>query len=158
VKITYREATLTDAHDVSANLSDINRNELEAMYGKKNWWEALRLVKDFLVAGPADAIMADGKVVAVFGHMRHKFDRDHRVTWFLAKPEFYALGVAGVLFARRYLLTLRKNYPGIGFYTYSHSDHPDAGRWFELIGFRQSGLDSGHWVYVLPMEAERQSA
>lgn len=147
-----REARLSDVYDILKDLSEINKRELETIFGTSNWWKAIPLTKEFMAAGPADVLVENGKPVCILGHMPHSLYTMHRVTWFLGTQSFFDnIAARTVATGRRYLRGVQQRYPGANFYSYSKSDHPQAERWFRALGFVVQ-WEGGSKVYVLPVE------
>lgn len=154
-KLVIREAKISDVYEILQNLSDINRQELNAIFGTSDPWRALPLAKEFMAAGPADVLEEDGKPVCLLGHLPHSLYTMHRVTWFLATQSFFAnLAARTVAMGRRYLRGIQQNYPSANFYSYSKSTHPDAARWFKALGFTVQ-WDNGSKVFTLPASHRR---
>lgn len=151
--LRLRTATLVDVYTLAQDLSEISKGELTAMFGS-NWWEALKLVKDFLKAGPADVLVADGKPVCALGHMPHSGMENTRITWFLASQAYFDMGARGVVYGRNYMKKLQRDYPGTVFYSYTRSPHSEVGRWFRACGMSYSGQVEGARAYVLPLPSQ----
>ncbi len=158
MKMTVRTGTIHDAYAGAQKLSDINRNELISKFGD-TWWDALKMVKDFLALGTATVLDIDGEPAAIFGHLPHTQHQNARVTWFLATNAYFELGARGVIMARRYLDQLQNVYPGETFYSLTNSDHPDVNRWFNLLGYRLTGGAPNYREYTLaPKRREQRDA
>jgi hypothetical protein len=133
MRVTLRDATLSDVHEIMQDLSDISRHELTKVFGST--WKALKDVRTFLANGKAEVALAeDGKPLLVFGHMPHAKLAPDRVTWFIASKRYFELGPHAVLRTRRRLQQIRRDWP-MRFYCYTLSPHPDVHRWLTLLGF-----------------------
>lgn len=148
MKLTTREATIADVYEVGRNLSDSHRAEMLRMFGP-DWWTSLKQANEFLKAGSAEVLLQDGEPVCVLGHMPHSLFHGDRVMWFLATNAMFKLGPRGVILGRKYLGRLRRDHPGVTFYAYTCTEHPEADRWLQLLGYAPQGADSGFQVYVL---------
>ncbi len=153
MNLVLRTATLADIYELGLHLSEISKAELTELFGS-NWWEALRNVKEFLAAGPADVLLADGKPICALGHMPHNVYEGARVTWFIASQAYFDMGPRGVVYGRNYMKRLQREYPGTVFYSYTRSPHPEVGRWFRACGMSYSGQMYGARAYVLPLASQ----
>lgn len=134
--LVWKEATPADLHGVLSDLSDLSAGDLNGL----PWWKALTVCRDLLDEpdGQVVALFRDSQVLAVFGH--HFRTRDVRTTWFLTNTEFARSGASATIACRKYLKLLRNLHPEWSFTAYTRSRHPDCHRWFELLGFRYTGL------------------
>lgn len=57
-------------------------------------------------------------------------------TWFQATEAFPSAGVAATKAIKKFLKQAMRRHPDVDLYLFSASDHPDADRWFRLLGFR----------------------
>jgi hypothetical protein len=130
-----RKANLVDVHDIMPRLSHVNKVEL--FTDGSTPWQVIAMAREFLSKGTADAVFLGDELIAIFGHTPHQSENGVRVTWFLATERFWELGVRGVVYARKYLSRLRREYPTTPFVSYSDSPHPAVDRWFSLLGYRQ---------------------
>jgi hypothetical protein len=135
MKILLRKATISDVHNIMPHLSYVNRAEL--FVDGSTAWDMIGIARGFLKNGTADAVFLGDELIAIFGHCPNESERGVRTTWFLATERFWELGVRGVVYARKYLSRLRREYPTTPFVSYSDSPHPAVNRWFSLLGYRQ---------------------
>lgn len=153
MKLETQPATLADIYELSLHLSEISKAELSQVFGA-NWWQGLARVKEFLNAGPAEVLRADGKPVCALGHMPHAGISGARVTWFIAAQSYFDMGARGTIYGRNYMRRLQREFPGTVFYSYTYSPHPDVDRWFRLCGMTYLGKSNGVRAYVLPVMAQ----
>ena len=130
--VTRRPATAEDAAAILADISEITEGELLALGVPLA--DAPRLLVSLFAAGEVEVFCEDGKPVCLLGVRPEGLNLF--VTWFLASKRFFALRAAAVLPARRVATELRKRYPAADIEAYSWSRHPQARRWFELLGFK----------------------
>jgi hypothetical protein len=117
-------ATLSDLRHVVDNLSTQNQAEQEILGNTR--WMTLKTAYQWL----------DGAVTAwwhedpgfIFGI------RPNHTSWFLATQQYFDGGAKAILAGRHFVRQMRTLHGG--FVTLSRSPHPDADRWFRLIGLR----------------------
>ena len=83
-------------------------------------------------------IFVDGKPVGFMGARQIEVlgDRKSYGTWFLATDEFEVAGLGVTRAIKKFLGGKIRENPDADLYLLSASDHPDADRWFGLLGFR----------------------
>lgn len=145
MKLALTQAGMANVYKVMGDLSDISVDELGR--GGFSTWTGLKSAKMLLECGPADTLLEGGVPIAVLGHFPHG---EHvRVTWFLGAKRYFELGPRGVVYTRRYFQSLQRGYPGTWFHSYSGSRHPDAARWFTLLGFKLDKITDAYTLYTL---------
>mgnify|MGYP001604602563 CR=1 FL=1 len=85
-------------------------------------------------------IFVDGRAVGFMG-ARPLQDgiaggRKRYGTWFMATAEFETAGLGATKAVRNFLAGKMREHPDVDLYLLSASDHPDADRWFGVLGFR----------------------
>ena len=85
-------------------------------------------------------IFVDGRPVGFMGARQIEGSasggRKSYGTWFLATDEFEAVGRAATRAIKKFLADKMREHPDVDLYLLSASDHPDADRWFGVLGFR----------------------
>jgi hypothetical protein len=143
-RFTERTATKHDIYEISRNLSDISREEMMSE-PDTTAWDVFRTVVPLLDAGPTTVWCEDGYPIVVFGHDKHPATEKDRVTWLMATPRYFDLGMRSVRFSREFLKRLRRDWPNTKFWTYSSSTHPDVERWFGLLGYGPMVDQTAHY-------------
>lgn len=144
-------ATLGHAMAVLKDLSEQNAAEHEKLGLCQ--LDVLAWVRKYLKQGESVTVMHKGEPVCVFGILTEEGEPR---TWFLANKTYFSLGVAAVLHARRFLKSAVKRHGRI--YTGSCSPHPDAERWFEVLGFKKLCEEDGVKWFVYEMTSPDNSA
>ena len=126
MKWEVKPATLPAIEYVVRHLAGRNRREIDAMNLSR--YDALAMAIAWLAAGDCEGVVhIDDNPACTLG-----FDGNY--TWFLATEAFYDAGVRAIVAARRYL---KKTAESRTIMVISLSDHPDAERWFEVLGFEK---------------------
>lgn len=141
MKDCIRQATLADLHAVVSDLSDVSAAEI--MENGQTWWDALKLARQLMEKGPAEALMWDGEVVAIGGHMGVERDPYTRHIWFLCREVFSQRAVRSTMLAKKYLEWLQALWPGVTFESFTRSQHHHCIRWHSLLGYEFLGDVNG---------------
>ncbi|MGN8119861.1 hypothetical protein [Labrys sp. 22185] len=124
--ITSRTASDEDVRHIFDDLAERTKIEIQAV----------GLVPDTVRAWRAefgaDSITVNEEPVALLGSYP---ENGVRYTWLLGREAFFQPCV--VRFSRRYIVSLRQQYPGVQILSLSRSQHPRTERWFKLLGFRK---------------------
>ncbi len=130
-----RSARVKHLADVYEDLSEVTRGEIRA--SNELPFNLLHKMRQhlFRVGAVSRAVSVGGETLFILSHEPHPYLRNNRVTSFIASQAFFDMGAAGVRLGRRYLATLRRDWPGVTFESHTKSPHPDAARWFTLLGF-----------------------
>jgi hypothetical protein len=130
-----RSARVKHLVEVFEDLSDVTRNELRA--NNRLPFNLLHEMRQMLfrVGAVTKAVSLGGDTLFILAHEAHPILRDTRMTTFIAAQAYFDMGPAGVRLGRRYLKTLQRDWPGVTFLSATKSPHPDAARWFTLLGF-----------------------
>ncbi len=75
-----------------------------------------------------------GEPVAVFG--AHAVSDSEYHTWFSATDKFHHIGKEATRFLKGLVFAKTSQRPGVRLELWSAVNHPDADRWFKLLGFR----------------------
>jgi len=127
--VERRPTTAEDVRAVLGNLSLISAEELN----KAGVIDREAVVLALLSGGEAETFCEAGAPVCILGCTVS----DRRLgTWFIATERFFNLKAATVFPSRRVLREIRERHPGIPIEACSWSKHPQARRWFELLGFK----------------------
>lgn len=130
-----RSARVKHLAEIYEDLSDVTKGEIKAMNALPfNLLQAMRQ-QLFRVGAVSRAVSLGGDALFIISHEPHPYLPNVRVTSFIAAQAYFAMGAAGVRLGRRYLATLRRDWPGVTFESHTKSPHPDAARWFTLLGF-----------------------
>jgi hypothetical protein len=134
VKIT--PATFGDLVFVVDHLSEQNAAE-QALLGNTKW-HTLKVARGWL----DDAVTAwwEGEPGFIFG-----IHQPYQLSWFLGTQAYFDGGAKAVRAGRQFVKQMKTIHGG--FASVSNSPHPDAERWFRLIGLRQGGPRDGAKVY-----------
>lgn len=130
-----RSARVKHLNEVYEDLSAVTRGEVRASNELPfNLIHRMR-AHLFRVGAVSSAVSIGGETLFILSHEPHPYARNTRMTSFIASQAFFDMGAAGVRLGRRYLETLQRDWPGITFESHTKSPHPDAARWFTLLGF-----------------------
>lgn len=132
--IDARPTTLSDITAVLAEPSAVTARELER--AKLTNWQALKLFRDNLAEGEARTVFVDGKIGFILGIAPHPVLPRRSSLWFIATERYWKTGAAGIRFGRSFIESLESRYPGEYLTARSWSNHPDAERWFAVLGFQ----------------------
>lgn len=80
------------------------------------------------------AFYHNNEPVAVFGAYAGHDDCYH--TWFVATDKFTVIGKQATVFLKRFIKEKTMERPGASLELWSSVDHPEADRWFQLLGFQ----------------------
>jgi hypothetical protein len=130
-----RPTTVAHIYAIMNVLSDISRHEIEA--AEYTDWLFLKECSALLDSEGAEVETGfiDGEPVVIVGTFPHGQDPMVRTTLLLASAKFFTLGAALVREGRKYARSVFDRRPGCRFDVYTLSPHPDAVRWFRLLGF-----------------------
>jgi hypothetical protein len=130
-----RSARVKHLVEVFEDLSDVTRNELRA--NNRLPFNLLHEMRHMLfrVGAVAKAVSRGGDTLFILAHEPHPYLVNTRVMTSAYSQAYFDMGPAGVLFGRRYLKTLRRDWPGVTFLSATKSPHPHVARWLTLLGF-----------------------
>lgn len=134
MKLAVRPTSITDIHNVLTAPSEITAHEME----QNGWspWEAMAVFKGYLMVGQANTLFADGNPICIYGTFPHPTREKVRNTWFVTKDGYFNGPKRVHVFSRKWWREYVQRFEdGMVFETFSRSPHPDAGKWFEFMGF-----------------------
>jgi len=134
-----RPGQLTDIDDILARLSDQHRAEF-AKVGFPGDLFQLRMMR-FLAAGDTAVLEFDGAPQALLS-----IGPGGNGTWLMVTREFFDKGLASIRAARRHMTEKAQTYGTI--VAYVGSEHPQAIRWMEAIGFTYVGAVDGLKIFL----------
>ena len=145
MNICTRPATVSDVHEVFANLSDQTKDEIaEVMMDPK----AIEFdYANIAAKGGAWAMYVDDEPVLVYG--AKSYDGYYSM-WSAATPEYYDLGATGIRATRYFLEHMDFDAPLI---IMSASPHEHTERWFNVLGFVKRKEVGPHKVFTRYNEA-----
>lgn len=123
--------TRADVHFVAENLWERGKIEMER-YGVTS----LDQLVDKLMGMAQEygySLYADGRPVAVFGAALA--NDGWYYTWFIATEDFTKIGKAATKFLRDFTRERVAERPDARLFLWSAVDHPEAARWFQVLGF-----------------------
>ena len=154
--IQLREALVSDILTIAAAPSEQTESELRKM--GLTPWQATKWFREWIAKGDAVTVVDGETPIAVFGHIKHGDNKDRRLTWFLAAPAYFNLGMRGIRTTRKYLDSVMSWWPGVVFESHSGSDHSATARWFSLLGYRFERHNEMGWpVFVIGPAGQAQS-
>jgi hypothetical protein len=134
------DTTISDLLHVWTHLAWQNRAEHERL--GLSQIEVFAQAKDWLSKHGATTAWLDADPAFIFGVI----PGDVPVTWFLATEDFFATGASGVRQGRRFVKEAFRKHGRLT--TVSSSPHPDAARWFRLLGFEKLETSLGADIYT----------
>lgn len=140
--ITYRDATLEDIDYVIANLWERGKREGEKV------GLTIEEIRAWLLSFCHDCLYVliyKDKPLAITG--ANSSEGVHYTT-FLATKEFKNAGMAITLFMSRFTRNRFKNLNMKRLELWSASDHPEAAKWFNIIGFHLDKIDQPFYKYL----------
>ena len=130
--VRVRPALASDVHSVVNELSSISRCELRTVgVGLQDAEEAAHRG---IANGVALAGEVDGRAAFLFWFYPTV---GATPTFFLSSPLYFQKPTALMFLSRRVLRECAEAYPKAIFVSHTFSSHPDVGRWFKLLGFKE---------------------
>ena len=141
--ITTRAAHFSDVDHIFMHVSKVTEAEVMASgVGHQGLYDyVIRQMEAF----PAIAAVYQGEPIAILGVERGG-DND-LFTWFISAETYFELGHKSARFGRKFMKTLMKVHSGKRVLSVSSSPHPDAARWFRLMGGKQISEYEGTKVF-----------
>jgi hypothetical protein len=87
----------------------------------------------------------DEEPIALMGAMQ--FGEGYYRTWFQATERFADVGKEITVLVRKFMREQVADHPGAVVDLVTATQHPDAHRWFRLLGFRPHAMEDGSRVY-----------
>lgn len=145
MKVTRRDALSSDAVRVIADLSAVSADEMNRIGVRKDAREVFLF--NLIKTSEAFAYCADGQPVFLLGFIKEKGNK--LATWFVGTNKLFGAGLGGILMSRRVLREIRARYAHCLIESTSYGKHPDAKRWFETLGFKQTDVNDQFTTYRL---------
>lgn len=143
MKVVFRPPTISDVHEIAANMRAMDRLECEVM-GNHTPEEALRAG---MAHGQAVTAEIDGRPVAMFGLAQASLLDDEAAPWLLGVEGMERYARVLVMHTKRYLTGMLEQCEALA--NYVHADNRNAIRFLRWCGFSfGEAIEKGGHLFV----------